>query len=134
MRFSLLGKRFGSRNKAIGCTQLSRPKAEAYPIAPELKHTPAQVCWNRIALIQCRTMQNEWSVRPAHLQERIDGPEHRVRCLICERRCELADGQLGWCRTRENSSGMYATSNHLIAGCCPGCGERVAGVGLDWTE
>jgi pyruvate formate lyase activating enzyme len=30
-------------------------------------------------------------------------------------------------------SGMYVTSNHLKAGCCPICGQEVAGVGLDWT-
>jgi pyruvate formate lyase activating enzyme len=29
----------------------------------------------------------------------------KVRCLTCERRCLLAEGQAGWCRTRENRNG-----------------------------
>jgi len=32
-----------------------------------------------------------------------------LRCLTCERRCELADGQVGWCRTRENRAGTLYT-------------------------
>jgi len=32
-----------------------------------------------------------------------------VRCLTCERRCELADGQVGWCRTRQNRDGTLYT-------------------------
>jgi pyruvate formate lyase activating enzyme len=32
-----------------------------------------------------------------------------VRCLTCERRCELADGQAGWCRTRQNQGGTLYT-------------------------
>ncbi len=33
----------------------------------------------------------------------------KVRCLTCERRCELADGQVGWCRTRQNRAGTLYT-------------------------
>jgi pyruvate formate lyase activating enzyme len=33
----------------------------------------------------------------------------KVRCLTCERRCELADGQTGWCRTRQNRGGTIYT-------------------------
>jgi pyruvate formate lyase activating enzyme len=42
----------------------------------------------------------------ARLQEPTDG---KVRCLTCERRCELADGQVGWCRTRQNREGTLYT-------------------------
>lgn len=44
--------------------------------------------------------------RPALLQEPADG---RVRCLTCERRCEIVPGGLGWCRTRRNESGTLVT-------------------------
>ncbi|MCK4450755.1 MAG: AmmeMemoRadiSam system radical SAM enzyme [Anaerolineae bacterium] len=42
----------------------------------------------------------------ALLQEAVND---KVRCLTCERRCELADGQVGWCRTRENRAGTLYT-------------------------
>jgi pyruvate formate lyase activating enzyme len=45
-------------------------------------------------------------IRKALLQEPIDD---KVRCLTCERRCVLADGQAGWCRTRQNQSGTLYT-------------------------
>jgi pyruvate formate lyase activating enzyme len=42
----------------------------------------------------------------ALLQETVDS---KVRCLTCERRCLLGDGQVGWCRTRENRAGTLYT-------------------------
>lgn len=45
-------------------------------------------------------------VRPGLLQERLNG---KVRCHICERRCTLIPGGLGWCRTRENQDGQLVT-------------------------
>jgi len=42
----------------------------------------------------------------ALLQEAVND---KVRCLTCERRCELADGQVGWCRTRQNRAGTLYT-------------------------
>jgi pyruvate formate lyase activating enzyme len=45
-------------------------------------------------------------VRKAALQERAGGG---VRCLLCERRCRLAEGELGWCRTRVNRGGTLYT-------------------------
>ena len=38
-------------------------------------------------------------VREGLLQERVGD---KIRCLTCERRCLLAEGALGWCRTRRN--------------------------------
>jgi pyruvate formate lyase activating enzyme len=32
-----------------------------------------------------------------------------VRCLTCERRCVVADGQAGWCGTRQNRGGVLYT-------------------------
>ncbi len=47
-------------------------------------------------------------IREARLQERTaDG--QKVRCLTCERRCVLAEGQVGWCRTRQNRDGTLYT-------------------------
>jgi pyruvate formate lyase activating enzyme len=33
----------------------------------------------------------------------------RVRCLTCQRRCEVEPGALGWCRTRRNDGGQLVT-------------------------
>jgi pyruvate formate lyase activating enzyme len=53
-------------------------------------------------------------VRPALLQEPVPadvegraGPS--VRCLTCERRCEISAGGLGWCRTRRYDDGTLVT-------------------------
>lgn len=43
-------------------------------------------------------------IHEARLQEPTDDGQ-KVRCLTCERHCLLADGQLGWCRTRQNRDG-----------------------------
>jgi hypothetical protein len=47
-------------------------------------------------------------IREARLQEPADDG-HKVRCLTRERRCLLADGQVGWCRTRQNRDGTIYT-------------------------
>lgn len=45
-------------------------------------------------------------IRAAHLQ----APSERgVVCLTCARRCEIAEGARGWCRTRENRNGRLQT-------------------------
>jgi pyruvate formate lyase activating enzyme len=53
-------------------------------------------------------------VRPALLQEPvlsdIEGSAGRkIRCLTCERRCEVIPGGLGWCRTRRHRDGELET-------------------------
>ncbi len=45
-------------------------------------------------------------VREAALQEQVG---RKVRCNVCERRCLIVDGGLGWCRTRENRDGRLVT-------------------------
>ena len=45
-------------------------------------------------------------IHKALLRETVNG---KVRCLTCERRCLLADGQVGWCRTRQNRDGTLHT-------------------------
>jgi len=45
-------------------------------------------------------------VRQAALQENAG---RKVRCNVCERRCLLVDGGLGWCRTRQNRDGQLLT-------------------------
>ncbi len=45
-------------------------------------------------------------VRPALLQERRGD---KLRCNVCERRCVIVAGGLGWCRTRENRGGGLVT-------------------------
>lgn len=44
--------------------------------------------------------------RPALLAEPVG---ERLRCLTCERRCEIAPGGLGWCRTRGHREGGLVT-------------------------
>ncbi|HEC33217.1 MAG TPA: AmmeMemoRadiSam system radical SAM enzyme [Chloroflexi bacterium] len=45
-------------------------------------------------------------IREALLQEAVN---EKVRCLTCERRCLLAEGRVGWCRTRINCDGTLYT-------------------------
>jgi pyruvate formate lyase activating enzyme len=45
-------------------------------------------------------------VRPALLQQATG---RGVRCLTCERRCEIGPGGLGWCRTRQEQDGRLVT-------------------------
>ena len=45
-------------------------------------------------------------VRPATLQEPTSSG---VRCLTCERRYVIPEGERGWCRTRENREGTLRT-------------------------
>jgi pyruvate formate lyase activating enzyme len=49
---------------------------------------------------------NQRSVRQALLQEKVG---EKVRCLTCERRCLLAEGASGWCRTRTVRDGLLVT-------------------------
>jgi pyruvate formate lyase activating enzyme len=51
-------------------------------------------------------MMPDTYVREALLQEPID---HKIRCNVCERRCLIVPGGLGWCRTRENRDGRLVT-------------------------
>jgi pyruvate formate lyase activating enzyme len=44
--------------------------------------------------------------RPALLQEPTD---RGIRCLTCERRCEIGPDGLGWCRTRRHQDGQLVT-------------------------
>lgn len=45
-------------------------------------------------------------VRRSLLQERVG---QRLRCLTCERKCEIASGGLGWCQTRRHQDGALVT-------------------------
>jgi pyruvate formate lyase activating enzyme len=38
-----------------------------------------------------------------------EGAKDALQCLTCERRCKLAHGQVGWCRTRVNRGGKLYT-------------------------
>jgi pyruvate formate lyase activating enzyme len=49
---------------------------------------------------------NQRSIRRALLQEKVGD---KVRCLTCERRCLLAEGASGWCRTRTVRDGLLVT-------------------------
>ncbi len=49
---------------------------------------------------------DERFIRPALLAEPAG---ERIRCLTCERRCEIAPGGLGWCQTRSHRDGRLVT-------------------------
>jgi pyruvate formate lyase activating enzyme len=49
------------------------------------------------------------AVRESLLQKKADG---KVRCLVCERRCLLVEGGMGWCRTRVNRKGALFTTTY----------------------
>jgi pyruvate formate lyase activating enzyme len=43
-------------------------------------------------------------------------PDGSARCGICERRCVIAEGGTGWCRTRKNRGGkIYSTSYGMVS-------------------
>lgn len=55
-------------------------------------------------------MHDDPFIHGALLQEPLGDPaQGRAGCLTCERRCLLADGQTGWCRTRQNHAGVLYT-------------------------
>jgi pyruvate formate lyase activating enzyme len=47
------------------------------------------------------------TIREALFYEKLS--DSRVRCTLCERRCEIAEGSKGFCKTRENRSGRLYT-------------------------
>jgi len=56
-------------------------------------------------------------IRESLLQEKVG---NKVRCNVCERRCELVSGGLGWCRTRQNRDGKlvsltYGAESSVVA-------------------
>lgn len=57
-------------------------------------------------IFENRELSSPTWTRPALLQEKVG---EKVRCHVCERRCLIAPGGLGWCRTRENRHGELIT-------------------------
>ncbi len=55
---------------------------------------------------QTATVNKSPYIREAILQEEVD---NKVRCNVCERRCLIVAGGLGWCRTRQNQGGKLVT-------------------------
>jgi len=52
--------------------------------------------------------------KEAYLQKKLE--DGKVRCLTCHRRCIIAPGKMGFCRTRENLSGtLYSLEYGLIS-------------------
>lgn len=50
--------------------------------------------------------KNDSRIKEALLQERVDG---KVKCLTCERQCQIGEDQLGFCQTRKNIDGKLYT-------------------------
>ncbi len=60
-------------------------------------------------------LSNQPWIRGALLHEKLGG--QRVRCELCERRCVIAPGKLGFCKTRENRGGeLYTLQYGLSSG------------------
>ena len=55
---------------------------------------------------QDMTIRRSSFMREALLQERVGD---KVRCLCCERRCLVKEGERGWCQTRVNQGGTLYT-------------------------
>lgn len=49
-------------------------------------------------------------LRPARFYQQLAG--NVVRCQLCPRQCEVAEGERGYCRVRENRKGKYFTLVH----------------------
>jgi len=52
-------------------------------------------------------MPNSPTVRESSFYEKLAGG--KVKCILCERRCEISEGQLGYCKTRKNFGGKLYT-------------------------
>ncbi len=52
-------------------------------------------------------------VREALLYRRLEGS--KVRCELCERRCVIPEGQVGFCKTRRNSGGTLFTLQYGLS-------------------
>jgi pyruvate formate lyase activating enzyme len=61
---------------------------------------------------QAATVNKNPYIREAILQEQVD---HKVRCNVCERRCLIVAGGMGWCRTRQNQDGKLITLIYGVA-------------------
>jgi len=47
------------------------------------------------------------TVRESIFYEKLGGG--KVKCILCERKCEISEGQLGFCKTRKNLDGKLYT-------------------------
>src|SRR3990172_6541624 len=50
------------------------------------------------------------AMREAYLYEKLS--DSRLRCLVCQWRCQLRPGQLGVCRMRRNQGGIIEVLNY----------------------
>ena len=57
-------------------------------------------------MLSIDTSSTEQFIRPALLQEQAG---RQIRCLTCERRCEIAPGDHGWCRARQHQDRQLMT-------------------------
>ncbi|MEM3728390.1 MAG: AmmeMemoRadiSam system radical SAM enzyme [Candidatus Bathyarchaeia archaeon] len=57
--------------------------------------------------IRMETLLVYSTAREALFYERLS--DNKVRCSLCERRCEIAEGSVGFCRTRRNFGGKLYT-------------------------
>lgn len=61
-----------------------------------------------------RRLEAAGVLREALLQEKLSN--NRVRCNICQRRCNIAEGRAGYCRTKINRGGtLYTTIYGVIS-------------------
>jgi pyruvate formate lyase activating enzyme len=52
-------------------------------------------------------LSNYPTVRESIFYEKLGGG--KVKCILCERRCEISEGQSGFCKTRRNLNGKLYT-------------------------
>ena len=58
--------------------------------------------------------RNEWGHSNRRQAEFWRGPykSGKIRCLLCPRRCLIAEGEKGWCQTRYNRGGVLYALNY----------------------
>lgn len=61
--------------------------------------------WNTAT--ECERLLSYPNVKPSPLADKL--PDGRVRCGVCERRCHLREGSVGFCGTRANLGGVLHT-------------------------
>ncbi|MGP3667236.1 MAG: hypothetical protein ACKD6M_02310, partial [Candidatus Bathyarchaeota archaeon] len=54
-----------------------------------------------------KTIFSRPNIKEARLYEKLS--DDKVRCILCERRCIVVDGEKGFCKTRVNINGKLYT-------------------------
>lgn len=69
---------------------------------------------DRVSIRNVESLKSAGALKKALLAEKLG--DHKVRCNICQRRCQIPEGGVGYCRTKINYEGtLYCTIYGVIS-------------------